>query len=150
MKNGRGDSPARAHRIPLKAFYRIYPFLALFSTVITGPSCEAARLSPRTALVAPMELSNKAQLHTKFTVRIDGKFWIEVNYVRKFRFSAEHPAPFTEFSAHYIIEEDGKIVQQGGFTSHSNVPAWCLEDITLRYWANSRQKKGLNMRSQSS
>ena len=123
MKTGRDDSPARAQRIPLKVFCPIYRFLALFSTVVSSPSADAASLSPRIALVAPIELSNNAQLHTKFTVRIDGEFWIEINYLRKFRFSAGHLAPLTEFSAHYIIEQDGKIIQQGGFTSDSNVPA---------------------------
>jgi len=106
-----------------KVFRCAYCLLALFSTLISSRNCDAARLSARTALVAPIELSNKAQLHTKFTVRIDGEFWIEINYLRKFRFSAGHPAPLTEFSAHYIIEQDSKIIQQGGFTSDSKVPA---------------------------
>ena len=124
MKTGRGDGPARAQRIPLKVFCHICRFFVLVSTVISSPSCDAARLSRRTALIAPIELSNKGQLHTKFTVRIDGEFWIEINYLRQFRFSAEHPAPLTEFSSHYIIEQDGKIVQQGGFTSDSKAPAF--------------------------
>jgi hypothetical protein len=74
-----------------------------------------------------MKLSNKAQLHTKFTVRNRRRILDRSQLRPQFRFSAEHPAPFTEFSAHYIIEEDGKIVQQGGFTSHSNVPALVSE-----------------------
>ena len=120
MRGGRSIT----ERPSLRVAFGLFRLLAVLGTLIASLNgAEANASSARTALVAPIELSNNAQLHTKFTVRIDGEFWIEINYLRKFRFSAGHLAPLTEFSAHYIIEQDGKIVQQGGFTSDSNVPA---------------------------
>src|SRR6266487_5991787 len=84
-------------RLPLGVAFWLFRFLVVLGALIAISGTEASASSPRTALIAPIELSNNAQLHTKFTVRIDGEFWIEINYLRKFRFSAGHPAPLTEF-----------------------------------------------------
>jgi hypothetical protein len=114
----------RDSRLPLTTFVGRSHILAFLGTLIVSLGCtEASASSPRTALVAPIELSNNAQLRTKFTVRIDGEFWIEIKYPRNFHFSADHPAPLTEFSAQYIIKQHGKIVQRGDITPWSNVPA---------------------------
>jgi hypothetical protein len=87
----------------------------ILATLLLISSCQAGSLSPRTALEAPLELSNNTELKAKFVSRIDGEFWIEIRYTREFHFSREHPAPLTEFSASYIIKQDGNIVQKGGF-----------------------------------
>src|SRR5437870_12715519 len=89
-----------------KVFRRAYRLLALFGTLVASLTCDAARLSPRTALEAPMELSNNAELKARFLVKIDGEFWIGLKYARKFHTSADHPAPLTEFSLSYVIKHN--------------------------------------------
>ena len=123
MEANSGSMGGRDKRLPLTAFVGRSHILAFLGTLIVSLGCtEASASSPRTALVAPIELSNNAQLHTKFTVRIDGEFWIDIKYARKFRFSVVHP-PLTEFSANYVIKQNGSIVQSGGVIPHSNAPA---------------------------
>jgi hypothetical protein len=96
----------------------------ILATLLLISSCQAGSLSPRTALEAPLELSNNTELKAMFVTRIDGEFWIEIRYTREFHFSQEHPAPLTEFSASYIIKQNGNIVQKGGFGLGAKVP--CL------------------------
>ena len=55
-----------------KVFRCAYRLFILFGTLIASLTCEAARLSPRTALEAPIELSNNAELKAKFLLRSMG------------------------------------------------------------------------------
>ena len=87
----------------------------------TSLGCAAGNLSPRTALVAPITLSNGAEFNAKFVTRIDGEFWIWIKYVRNFHISAD--PILTEFSLNYEVIQNGKIVQKDNVPSHSDVSA---------------------------
>jgi hypothetical protein len=93
--------------------------LALFSTLIASLSCEGARLSPRTALEAPIELSNNAELKATFLVKIEGEFWVGLKYARNVHISVVNPT-LTEFSVTYVIKQNDSIVQSGNIPVDTN------------------------------
>jgi hypothetical protein len=102
-----------------KVFRCAYCLLALFSTLIGSLSCDAAWLSPRTALEASIELSNNVELKAKFLANIDGEFWIGLKYARRVHISLVNPT-LTEFSVTYVIKQNSSIVQSGNVPAHTN------------------------------
>jgi len=93
--------------------------IAVFGVLIASVACEGANDSPRTALVVPIDLSNNAEIKATFVCRIDGEFFVGLRYARKV-----HTFPaLTQFSANYMIKQDGDIVQAGNTRPQANAPA---------------------------